>query len=482
MFQGNQNPNQSYQQGAISSLVQKALTTATGSAQALTPQHLEKLITTTIVRLLPEIAVIDPTFDAQRYHEFNRLTSLPTGQGAIGESAVTPTSQSTYERTGRVLKVTRAKGAVSNFLMDASKGYVDALSIEMENHVQAHAYNLVFQIHYGNDQADPYMFPGLDTFIQTNRNSTAISGVRGGTVPTDLSFLDDMIDINKSYQGANHKKAFMMTPAMLSKVSRLLTNVRLNQNSVGGGLSTVEIPGGWRLQAYRDIPIIETSQLRNDSTMGTVTASKTDSGGSVAAGTYYFQVSYVDLNGESIACAEQSVAPTGGASVVTLTFADVPSARLYRVYCSTTSGAEKLVSIIPANQYDASGTPTARTTTVTYSTTPTAINPTVSAPAGLVSTIPAGAAPVTTAMNNDVPIVQTGGVTPERVILWDLDKIQGLGKFAYTNSSGSRFGGLVTMEPLAKTDDNNPFMIKTYGTLIDSFEKTSCMAQQLRRA
>ena len=478
MMNGINNPNLSYQQGAISSLVQKALTSVAGSGQALTPQHLEKLITTTIVRLVPEIAVLDPQFDAQRYHEFNRLTALPSGQGAIGESAVTPTYQSTYERTGRVLKVTRAKGAVSNFLMDASKGYVDALSIEMENHVQAHAYNLVFQLHYGNDQADPYMFPGLDTFIQTNR----YAGTKGGTVPTDLSDLDNMIDINLSLQGANHRKAFLMTPHMLSKYSRLLTNVRLNQGSVGSGLTTVEIPGGWRLQAYRDIPIITTSALRNDVQMGTVTAAKTDSGGSVAADTYYFMVSFVDLNGESIADSERSVTPTGGSSVVTLSWADVPSARLYKIYCANATGVEKLVAIIPANQYDSAGTPNARTTTVTFSTTPTSINPTVSAPAGLVATLPTSYAPVTTKMGSDVPVVQTGSITPENVILWDLDKIQGLGKFAYTNSSGSRFGGLVTMEPLAKTDDNNPFMIKTYGTLIDSFEKTSVMLRNVRRA
>lgn len=472
------NPNLAFQQGAISSTVQKALTTAAGSGQALTPQNLEKLITTTVVRLVPEIAVLDPFNAAMRYHEFNRLLSLPGGQGAMGEGAVTPTGQSAYERTGRVLKVTRAKGAVTNFLMDSSKGYIDALSVEMENHVHAHAYNLVFQIHYGNDQADPYMFPGLDTFIQTNR----FAGTRGGTVPTDLSDLDNMIDANIRLQGANHRKAFLMTPEMLSKYSRLLTNVRLNQGVVGSGMTQVEIDGGWRLQAYRDIPIITTSALRNDNTMGTLTAAKTDSGGSVAANTYYFQVAYVSLDGESIACAEKSVSPSGGSSVVTLSWDDVPAARLYKIYCSTTSGEEKLVSILPANQYDSVGTPNARTTTVTFSTTPTAINPTVSAPAGLVSTIPTSAAPVTAKMGNDVPVVQTGGITPETVILWDLDKIQGLGKFAYTNSAGSRFGGMVTLEPLAKTDDNNPFMIKTYGTLIDSFEKTSYMLKNVRRA
>lgn len=475
---GINNPNASYIQGAISSTVQKALTSAAGSAQALVPQNLEKLITTTIVRLVPEIAVIDPFNAAMRYHEFNRLLSLPSGQGAMGEGAVTPTGQSAYERTGRVLKVTRAKGAVNNFLMDASKGYVDALSIEMENHVQAHAYNLVFQIHYGNDQADPYMFPGLDTFIQTNR----FAGVKGGTVPTDLSDLDNMIDANIRLQGANHRKAFLMSPEMLSKYSRLLTNVRLNQGVIGSGMTQVEIDGGWRLQAYRDIPIITTSALRNDVQMGTVTAAKTDSGGTVAADTYYFHVSFVDINGESIADAERSVTPTGGSSIVTLTWADVPSARLYKVYCANATGAEKLVSILPANQYDSVGTPIARTTTVTFSTTPTSINPTVSAPAGLVATLPTSAAPVTTKMGSDLPVIQTGGITPETVILWDLDKIQGLGKFAYTNSAGSRFGGLVTMEPLAKTDDNNPFMIKTYGTLIDSFEKTSYMLKNVRRA
>jgi hypothetical protein len=289
-----------------------------------------------------------------------------------------------------------------------------------------------------------------------------------------------MIDANTDRQGANHRKAFLMTSRMLSKYSQLLTNVRLNQGLSQGGLSTVSIPGGWRLQAYRDVPIIPTTRLKNDVQMGTVTPSKTDSGGAVAANTYYFRVSYVNVNGESVASDEVSVAPTGGASVVTLAFADVPTAWYYRIYCSTTSGATKLVSIIASKTYTSDGTPDARTTTVTFSTTPTTRNPTVSAPSAL-ATMLSGYTPVSVAMNSDVPIVQVGDVTPEAIILWDLDKIQGLGKFAYTNSAGSRFGGLVTMEPLAKTDDNNPFLTKTYGTLIDSFEATSYMVRNIRR-
>lgn len=475
MYSGSQTPNQNLQKGAIKSLVQKALTSDSASGGPLVPQNLEKLITNTLVQLVPEIAVIAPVHIDGKYHEFNRLNSLPGGQGAMGESGTTPTTQSAYTRAGRTLKVTRRKGAVTNFLQDASKNYIDALSQEMENHVQAHGYDLRTQILWGNEEADAFTFGGLDSFIATNREA----GVLGGVVPTDLSDLDRMIDANADRQGSNHPKGFLMTNRMLSKFSRLLTNVRLNQGLAQGGLSTVSIPGGWRLQAYRDIPIIPTTGLKNDTAMGTVTASKTDSGGSVAAATYYFRVSFVNLNGESVADAERSVTPSGGSSVVTLAWADVPSAWYYKVYCSDASGAEKLVAILPSKIYTSDGTPSTRLTGVTFSTTPTTRNPTVSAPADLATAL-SGKAPVSAAMANDLPIVQTGGVTPERILLWDLDKIQGLGKFVYTNSGGSRFGGLVTMEPLAKTDDNNPFLTKTYGTLIDSWEATSYMIAGLR--
>ena len=48
----------------------------------------------------------------------------------------------------------RRKGAVTNFLQDASKNYVDAAAVEMENHVQSHVYDMVTLIMYGNDNAD----------------------------------------------------------------------------------------------------------------------------------------------------------------------------------------------------------------------------------------------------------------------------------------------------------------------------------------
>ena len=491
MYGSQQNTNYNYERGAVKSLVQKALlTSATSVGEGLIPQHLEKLITNTIVRLAPEIALITPAFDSQKYHEFNRLTSLPAPGGMMGESAVTPTLRSTYQRTGRILKVIRRKGAVTNFLQDASKNYIDAAAIEMENHTQAHVYDLVTLLHYGNDQADALQFPGLDSLITTNR----VNQVRGGVVPGDLSFMDDMIDQSLIRQGASHRRAFVMSPQMLSKVSRLLTNVRVVQGLSGSGLSQVDVPGGWRLSAYRDIPIISSTQMRPNATMGAISFATAGTGSGLGgATTLYFQVSYVDWNGESLACVENSQAITT-ADTITVSWTAIPSAFLYKIYVSNTAGGgsatEKLKCIIPAQLYDANQTPADRVVSVQFSTNPAAANPTISqmnaTAVGSAATgggiVPTVTASVNTAQQNDLPLVATGGVPPERVAFWDLDEIQGLGKFAYTNAAGSRFNGLVSMEPLAKTDDNLPFLIKTYGTLIDSWEATSYLNIGLRTA
>lgn len=479
------NPNYNYERGAVRSLVQKALlTSATSVGEGLIPQHLEKLITNTIVRLAPEIALITPQFDSQKYHEFNRLTSLPAPGGMMGEGATTPTLRSTYQRTGRILKVIRRKGAVTNFLQDASKNYIDAASVEMENHTQAHVYDLVTLLMYGNDDADAYQFPGLDRLISTNRVNQAV----GGAVPTDLSFMDDMIDQSLIRQGASHRRAFVMSPQMLSKVSRLMTNVRLNQGLAGNGLSTVEIPGGWRLAAYRDIPIISSTQMRPTAQMGNLTLSVAGSGSGLGgAATAYIRVSYVDWGGEQLASAEASQA-LSTADTLKIAFAGITSAFLYKVYIANASGSETLKLVIPAQLYDANGTPCDRVVSVQLSSSPFTRNPTVAqmndTAVGSAATgggiVPAVTASVSAGMASDVPLVATGGVPPERVAFWDLDEIQGLGKFAYTNAAGSRFNGLVSMEPLAKTDDNLPFLIKTYGTLIDSWEATSYLNIGLR--
>jgi hypothetical protein len=446
------------------SLIRKALDSASGTAEALIPEHLEQIITNTVVRLSPELAMVQPKFDNQKYHEFNRLLTLPAAGGAMGENAVTPTRNATYERSTVQLKIIRRKGAVTNFLADTSEKYIDAAAAEMENHLLAHTYDLSTYLVHGNAGADAYTFDGIGKMVETNR----INEVAAGVVPTDLSFLDDMIDENLDRQGMNHNKAFLMSPKMLSKVSSLLTNVRLNQGLSGGGLTQVDVGGGWRLNAYRDIPIIVSSQMRPKATMGTVTTATAASGGTIPADEYFFRVSYVDYNGESTASAEVSRVTSGSTSTLTLSWADVPSALYYKIYCGLATGGAntKLVKVISANSYDGSGTIGSRVTSHVFTTNPSTVD----------------SDSVTSAMEADIPKIATGGVPPEDVILWDLDEYQGLGKMPYTNSGGSRFNGLVTITPLAITDDFVPFMTKTYAALCPSFEATSVIHRGLRVA
>ena len=458
------------------SLIQKALTTQAGSGEALIPEKLEKIITNTVVRLSPEMAVIQPEFDNQKLHSFNRLKKLPRAGGFMGEGATTPTSQGSYERASVELKILRRKGAVTNFLQDSSKKFIDASTAEMENHLQAHVYDIINALKFGNAGANKYAFDGLDKIISTNRHNEK----RGGTVPTDLAFLDDMIDANIRKNGAGHSKVLMMSPEMQSLVSRLLTNVRLMQGNAGT-LGHVEINGGWRLATYRDIPILPVADMGSAfaEQMGTVTLSATGTG-TGPAGDYFLQVSAITLDGETLASEEVTTTLADATHSIKLTWGAVENASYYKIYASKTTGTEKLVAVIPACTYDGVGTYVSDVTGVEFTTDPSVKNPTLTLVASGTFTQPSITNSVTNAMADDLPLVATGGIAPESVMLWDFDKYQGLGKVPYTNVGGDKFGGLVTMTPLAITDDNIPFMVKSYLALCDSFEATSYLVRGLR--
>ena len=467
------------------SLIQKALTSATGSGEALIPENLEQVITDTIIRMSPELALIESKKISGKVHEFDRLTAKPSRGSAMGENAVTPTTQSQTERTSVTLKVIRRKGAVTNFLKDTSEGFIDAAAFEMENHLQAHVLDLIYYLLYGNaniksiynssfGQGASYEFSGLDKFIATNRTNESL----GGAVPTGLDFLDDMIDASNRKGGARHRRVFGMSPEMLSFVSRLLTNVRLNQGIMGNGITQVDVAGGWRLNAYRDIPIIETTATRPIEKMNaTVTLAAEDTGvGSLSDGTYYVRLAPITYEGEQEAEDEQNITLSGGTATQRIRIslnrhhqdaAGNNIALAYKVYVGTASGACTLNSIISAFKYDSAGTPTDSML--------------VSTDYGYISsTTPDTDVP--THMQSDVPLQATGGVRPETVYLWDLDPIQGLGKVPYTNTAGDQFNGLVTTKQLAEIDDYIQFLIKSYPAVADSFEGTSCWHRGLRIA
>lgn len=460
------------------SLIAKALTTASGVGQALIPENLEKIITDTLIRLSPELALVETKKIAGKTHEFNRLTERPSRGGAMGESATTPVSNSKTVRDTVDLKIVRRKGKVTNFLLDTSEEYIDAAAYEMENHIQAHVLDLIYYLIWGNATANTYEYTGLEQFISSNRE--AFSASAGGAVPTSLTFLDDMIDKSNRKGGARHRRAFIMSPEMLSKVSSLLTNVRLNQGLQGAGLTQVDIAGGWRLNAYRDIPIIESTSIApiEDMTDVTVTLTKqaAPAGGAMSDDTYYVYVAPVTLEGEQAPAAEGNVTLDAGTGVqgikvdldIVHTTNSVESPIAYKIYLGTATGAAncKLVKMVSAFTYDSEGAPDGDNG--------------VDESIYILSASADSSVP--THMQDDIPLVASGGYYPQSIVLWDLDPIQGLGKLPFTNRAGDRFEGLVTTKPLAETDDFINFLTKSYCALCDSYEATSYWLRNIRVA
>ena len=458
------------------SLIRKGLSSATGVAEALIPQSLEKRITNTIIRLSPELAFIKTKFDRAKYHEFNQLTGLPdVTVGAMGETATTPVTQSSTVRTGVNLKVIRRKGVVSGFIQDASGNYIDALKYEMENQLVAHVYHMVNTLLYGNAAANSWEFSGWDYYISTNRKN----GARFGDTPASLKFLDDMIDASNTKGAMRHDRVFIMSPYMLSKISQLQTNVRYNIDQAASGTLAPysgNLPGGWRLQSYRDIPIIESSNVRPQATMTALTPGTAGSGGHIAdSTTYYFAVAPVTLNGEELPArtSQATGAPGSAVNTITVAFTAFTGALRYRIYCSTTQYSELLVLEVPAWTYDSNGTPTGKINSITFTTNPAAANPTFTATDGTV-VLTGVTASVPTGMQSDIPLEQDTGHSPAEVVgLIDLDEIQGLGKMVYSNSGGSDFNGLISKMDLYPIDDNFSFLIKSYAALVPSWESTS---------
>ncbi|GAA3032189.1 hypothetical protein GCM10020000_06450 [Streptomyces olivoverticillatus] len=116
------------------------------------------------------------------------------------------------------------------------------------------------------------------------------------------------------------------------------------------------------MPTYRDVPIVKSSFLAPRTfQMGTVSTATSTSGGTLAAATYYYQVSAVIARfGEIQVSTEVSQTTTGSTSTVTLSFStpsnmpDAGAPILYKIYRGTATGAETLVGVVDA--FDTTGT------------------------------------------------------------------------------------------------------------------------------
>lgn len=447
-------------------LIRKSLSSSSGSGGALIPEKLDNVVTNKAVQLVPELGIPVLRFDHQKIHEFNQLTTIPAAGSNMGENAVTPTTSSGYDRNSVTLKIMRRKGQVTGFQQDAALNYADSVILETENQIQSFGNDIRVNLLYGNAGADQYSFNGLDSYIQTNR--IILTG--GDQVPSNFELMDNAIDANHELGGNGHYKVFLMSPRLLSKFSGLATTIRDNRSAKRSAEDYI-FDGGQRLESYRGIPILETTGTRPavDRTtgldpMGTVTLSAAGAGGGIADDEYWIRIAPVTWQGEQIASASNNSITTTSNDSITASFTAVPNALFYRVYLGLAVDTETLIKVVSAFTYDGNGTPTGAISSITL------------------TSVAVDTASVSTFMTSDVPYDRDGtsNEPAETMFLWDIDENQGLGRVAYTNSGADKIRGLITMKPLAETDDNIPFLLKTYAALVPCWEATSTMIRGIR--
>jgi hypothetical protein len=94
--------------------------------------------------------------------------------------------------------------------------------------------------------------------------------------------------------------------------------------------------------------------------MGTVTPTGSTSGGTLAAAEYFYVVTALTANGESLGSTEVNATTTGSTSSVALAWSAVTGAISYKIYRSTTTGTEKFLHAAASNSFTDTGayTPT----------------------------------------------------------------------------------------------------------------------------
>jgi hypothetical protein len=189
----------------------------------------------------------------------------------------------------------------------------------------------------------------INQFTGTATNpQNSINGAGAALSFSQLDQLIDCVETNAAMPVFSSEWMLVMSPTAASKISQLETPLQRF-------LTQIEVTAGLLVTAYRDIPMIKSSFLSNRaSSMGTVTAATSTTGGSLAAATYYYQIEpIVARYGALTPSTEISQVTTGATSTVTLSFAlppgpDGAAPMSYRVYRGTATGTATLLGVVDA--------------------------------------------------------------------------------------------------------------------------------------
>lgn len=329
--------------------------TAAGTG-ALIPKYIDPQLLDYQRRYSPLVASTPSKQIASTVYYFNQLTNRVAG-GFVTDGGARPVSNSTYVQNSFTIRNLQAVGGVTGYAQKVTQDVIgDLLTQEIRNTIRGLYWDVETAMLWGNATATangPWpQFDGLDTLVATY-SGTGQNVIDGGGVALTLSMLNqliDMVESNAAMSVFSSEWQLVGSNTAWSAIASLFTN---QQRFLG----QTEVAAGLIVPTYRDIPLVKTSFLStHGQQMGTVTATGASTGGSLAAGTYLYQVSAVMARqGEIQASAEvSSGALTGSTNQVTLSFTaptglDGSQPVAYKVYRTDgATGTETLLGYVDA--------------------------------------------------------------------------------------------------------------------------------------
>jgi hypothetical protein len=428
--------------------LKKALTSSTDGA-ALVPYDLDPILHEELLRLQPLTQLLATLQAEGKTHEYSVRTSHPQAWFE-GETAKSDDVNSVYARKSVQLKIQRLWGSVTGFAQAVDERFVNALETELRGGVQGMADAIEYGALFGTAAdlsftGDSYQFSGILPILFNGASANVIDGL-GQKVSLDA--LDAAAtEVMKWRQLRVDPKLWLMSTRMKQVVDGLQTKVQLPLTSVEYGDAKLS------LDAYGKAPIYETEYMAPGTGSPAAPTATVGAGGALTTGVAVrYRISSVTMYGESIGGTQSAqVTPATTNLLVNLSWSADPAARLYMIFRQDTSGDFRLIDIINAKTYDASGKINGDRTTYTD----------------------AGArAPITR-----VKPLETG---EQQIALININPVNGAAFVGKVDDMGRPMSGLMSYVELARTRDSYDFMLKSYMALRSVYPNSHSLIRHIK--
>lgn len=359
--------------------IREALTVA-GGASTLTPKIIDRLLNELQRKYGPMHRAFPRKTWTTDSFVFNQRTALPKSQFTVEAPGTSGTgsvgaSNSTYAQQSFAIKHTQAQIDISTFAAKVAVVNGNLFDLELLGAAKSLEWLEETTHMWGSASAT------LNTYRpQWDGNDLLIASgnkIDAGTKLLSLQAMDNAIDaVRGVYAGELGTDFFFaMSPRMQSYLNGLFVNqqrfnmgmtkifARTDFGDPQAAIADSAIDAGVEVQTYRSIPIVISSFLTSQGSMGAVTTTNnTGSGSSLSTSTtYYYVVEAVTRYGLTTASAEVSTSPSGSGNNIVLSWS-TPTPKDaygntidiigYRVFRGTASGTESLYAVVAA--YDTS--------------------------------------------------------------------------------------------------------------------------------